>query len=64
MDTNRFIVRVKTDDIYKDLAKEVQTRFYTSNFEIDKPLSKGKKWKVNGLIKDELGGQIMKDFLC
>ena len=23
---------------------------------------KRKKWEVNGLIKDELGGQIMKDF--
>ena len=45
MDTNSFNVCVKTDDIYKDLAKDVQTRFYTSNFEIDKKKEKMRsKW--------------------
>ena len=33
MDTNSFIVHVKTDDIYKDIAEDVETRFYNSNFE-------------------------------
>ena len=43
MDTNSFIVHVKTDDIYKDIEEDVETRFGTSNFELDRPLSKGKK---------------------
>ena len=38
MDTDSFIVHVKTDDIYKDIAEDVETRFGTSNFEIDRPL--------------------------
>ena len=32
------------------------------NFEIDRPLPKGKNKKVIRLKKDELGGQIMKTF--
>ena len=35
MDTDRFIVYVKTDDIYKDIAEDVETRFGTSNYELD-----------------------------
>ena len=38
-----FIVYVKTDDIYKEIAKEVETRFDTSNYELDRPFPKGKK---------------------
>ena len=38
MDTDRYIVHVKTDDIHKDIAENVETRFHTSNFEIDRPL--------------------------
>ena len=33
MDTDSFIVHVKTDDIYKDIAEDVETRFDTSNYE-------------------------------
>ena len=63
MDTGSFIVHIKTDDIYKDIAEDVETRFDTSNFEIDRPLPKGKNRKVIGLMKDELGGKIMKEFV-
>ena len=35
MDTDSFIVHVKTADIYKDISEDIQTRFDTSNFEID-----------------------------
>ena len=54
--TDNFIVYVKTDDIYKDIAVNVETRFDTSNFEIDRPLPKGKNKTVIELMKNELGG--------
>ena len=47
-------------DIYKDIAGNVETRFDTSNFEINRLLPKGKNKKLVGLMKDELGGQIMR----
>ena len=47
MDTGSFTVHVKIDDIYKDTAEDVETRFDTSNYEIYRPLPKGKNEKVN-----------------
>ena len=60
MDTDSFIIHVKIDDIYKDIAEDIETRFDASKFEIDRSLLKGKNKKVIGLMKEELGGQIMK----
>ena len=54
---------MKTDDIYKDIAKDVEKKIDTSSYEIDKPLPKGKNEKVIRLIKDQLGGKIMKEFV-
>ena len=62
MDTGSFNVYVKIDDIYKDIAEDVETRFDISNYELDRPLPKEKNKKVNGLIKNELGEKIMKEF--
>ena len=42
LDAESFIVHVKADDIYKDIAEDVETSFDTSNFELDRPLPKGK----------------------
>ena len=47
MDTDSFIVFIKTEDIYKDIAEDVETRFDTPNYDlgcnsIDRPLPKGK----------------------
>ena len=63
MDTDSFYVHVKTNDIYKDIAEDVETRSGTSNYELDRPLSKGKNKKVIGLMKDEYGGKIMKELI-
>ena len=63
MDTDSFILYIKIDHIYEDIEEDVETRFDTSNFELDRPLPKGKNEKVNGLMKDELGGKIMKKFV-
>ena len=43
MDIGRFTVYIKTDDIYKDVAEDVETRFDTSNRELDRLLPNGKK---------------------
>ena len=60
MDTGRFIVHLKTNDIYKVIAEDIETRLDTSNFELDRPLPKGRNKKVIWLMKDKLGKQIMK----
>ena len=40
MDTDSFIVHIKRDNICKDIAENVETRFDTSNYELDRRLSK------------------------
>ena len=37
MDINSFILYIKTDDIYKDIAEDVETRFDISNYGLDRP---------------------------
>ena len=63
IDTDNFIVYIKTDDIYKDIVEDVETRFHTSNYELDRLLPKGKNKKVVGLMKDGLVEIIMTKFL-
>ena len=41
--------------------EDVETRFGTSNFEIERPLTKEKSKRIIGLIKDELGEQFTKE---
>ena len=43
MDLDSLTLHVKTDDIYKDIAEDVEIRFDTLNFELDRPLPKRKK---------------------
>ena len=62
-DTDSVIVQIKTNNIYRDIAEDVETRFDTSNYELDKPFPKGKNKKVIRLMKDELGGNIMTKFV-
>ena len=63
MDTDSLIYSIKTEDFYKDIADDVETRFDTSGYVPDRPLPVGKNKKVIGLMKDELGGEIMKEFV-
>ena len=60
MDTDSFIIHVKTEDIYKDIEEDVRKIFDTSNYNVDRPLLMGKNKNVIGLMEDELVGQIMK----
>ena len=58
-----FIVYIKTNHIYKDIAEDVDTRFDISNYELHWPLPKRKKKKVILLMKNELGRKAMTKFV-
>ena len=47
MNTDSFMVYIKTNDIYKDIAVDVETRYATSNYELDRPLPIRKNKKSN-----------------
>ena len=69
MDKDSFIIYIKTEDFYEDIADDVKKRFDTSNYEsngiaFNRPLPTGKNKKVIGLMKDELGGKIMTEFVA
>ena len=63
MDTDSFVMNIKTEGFYKDIANDVEKRVDTSNYEVNGPLPTGKNKKVTGLIKDELGGKIIVEFV-
>ena len=42
----------------------LKKRFDTSIYEINRPLPVGKNKKVIGLMKDELGGKVMTEFVA
>ena len=46
MDTCSLIVYIKTEGIYIDIEKDIETRFYTSSYKLDRPLTKGKPKKI------------------
>ena len=71
MDTHSFVMHIKTNDFYKDIANDVGNGFDTSNYEVNtsetsalarRPLPTGKNKKIIGLMKDELGGKIITEF--
>ena len=64
MDTDSFIMYIKTEDFYKDIANDVEKRFDISSYECDRPLPTGKNKKVFGLMKDELGGRVITEFVA
>ena len=47
-DTDSLAMTIKTKDFYKDIAQDVQERFDTSNYSVDRPLPKRKNKKVIG----------------
>ena len=60
MDTDSLIMNIKT----KDIAQDVEEIFDISNYDVDRPLPKGKNKKVIRLMKDELGGGIITEFVA
>ena len=63
MDTDSFIMHVKTEDFYGHIANDVEKNYDTANYTCERPLPIGKNKKVIGLMKDELGGKIMEEFV-
>ena len=55
---------IKTEDFYEDIADDVPARFHTSGYCPNRPLPLGLNKKVTGLMKDELGGKIMTEFVA
>ena len=44
-DTSIFIINIKTEDFYEDIVGDIEERFGTSNYEVNRPLPKGKNKK-------------------
>ena len=65
MDTDSFVIHIKTEDFYEDIPDDVEKWFDTSNYSKDdnKPLPLGWNMKVIGLFKEEFGGKIAKEFV-
>ena len=47
-------MHIKTEDFYKGIANDAEKGFNTSNYEVDRPLPKGKNKKVIGLMKEKI----------
>ena len=62
MDTDSFIINIKTEDFYEDIANDIEERFDTSNYEVNRPLPTEKNKKVIGLMKGEVGRKIVTEF--
>ena len=63
-DTDSLVMNIKTKDFYKDIATDVEENFDSSNNRVDRPFPKRKNKKVIGLMKDELGGGIITEFVA
>ena len=65
-DNDSFIIYIKTEDFVEDVSNDIERWFDTSNYDKNdkRPLSIGKKKKVPGLFKVELGGKIMTEVVA
>ena len=56
-------MNIKRNDFYEHIASDVENRFDTSNYGVKRPLPTGTNKKVIGLMKEELGGKIITEFV-
>ena len=63
MDMDSLIYDIAMDDFHKDIANDIAARFDTSGYNPDRPLPVGLNKKVIRLMKDELGGDTMAEFI-
>ena len=59
METDSFIIFIKTDETYSDITADAETRFGTSDYVLQKPIPEEKNKKTIGLMKDESGGKLI-----
>ena len=64
MDTDSLVYKIKTEDFYADTTDDVPGRFDISGYCPNRPLPIFLNKKVIGLMKDELGGVIMTEFIA
>ena len=66
MDTDSFVYEIEAEDFYRYIAKDVEKSFDISGYSKDdnRPLPIGENKKEIGLMKDELGGKIMTEFIA
>ena len=66
MDTDSFIIHIKTEDFYKDIANDVRKWFDTSEYnkKDNRPLLIQINKKVTGIFKDELEEKIMTELIA
>ena len=62
-DTYSFVIHIKTENLSEDITTDVEKRFHTSNYGDNRPLPIGMNKNVIILFKDELGGNIMTEFV-
>ena len=63
MDTDSFLIYIKTEDFYNEIANDIERRFDTSNYDEndERLLPIGKNKTEIDRFKDESGGKIMKE---
>ena len=66
MDTDSLVYDIKSENFCEDIANDVEARFDTSGYSKTdfRPLPISLNKKVIGLMKDELGGKIMTEFMA
>ena len=66
MDTDSFIMQVNTTDFYHTISNDVNLWFDTSSYttKLPRPVPIEVNKKVLGMMKDELGGEIMSELCC
>ena len=64
-DTDSFMCVIQTEDFYKDISADVKHRLDTSDYPDDHPsgIPSGLNKKVIGMFKDEVGGDIIDEFV-
>ena len=64
MNTDSFVINIKTEDFYKDICNDAEKWFDTSKYDKNdkRPLPIAINWKVIGKFKDELEDKIITEF--
>ena len=64
MDTSSLVYHIKTEEFYSDITGDVKERFDMSGYLPSRPLPIILNKKTIGLMKDELGGKVMTEFMA